>query len=288
MGVSQARTLGIHLRQVRLPNRQPREVQPAQVAAQKTQQIDDVAGPIALLHLGPAAPRLEQREQQLLRAIFAVLRRQQLQDRRTDQPFLSLPHVVLGLGLDERLLHELQRLSARDPVGHVLHEAVGYVLQHYRLQRERSGTGGPGPLQQRTPAQRLDGLQDCPAVDAWAQVRDQLGQAHRVPLNGQHSQQLPLERRAPPNLLRQQTSDATKHRAGSRLAQKHTDVAIEHLTDALADHLQRQDIATESGNQLGPILVSARELLVGQQHLTFANAETAELELAYPTTAENG
>ena len=191
-----------------------------------------------------------------------MFRPQLLEDWRADQTLLSLPHVVLGLSLDEWLLHELQRLSTRDLLADFLHQAVGYVLQYDRLQRERYLAGGPGALHKRTPAQRLDCVQDCCLPNAWAKVRDQLGQAHRLALHGEHSQQLLLQRRAAFDLLGQQTSDATKNRTGA-LAQERTNVTVEHLKDALADHLQGQAIAPESHNQIGPILVSPRELLVG-------------------------
>src|SRR5438105_1096323 len=45
---------------------------------------------------------------------------------------------------------------------------------------------------------------------------------------------------------------------------------------------------TDSPNQIGPTFVSARELLVDQQHPTFGNAQTAELEPAYRATAQHG
>jgi len=52
--------------------------------------------------------------------------------------------------------------------------------------------------------------------------------------------------------------------------------------------LQRQAISPESRNEIGPIFVIARKLLVGQQCLTFVHAETAELEHAYRVSAEHG
>ena len=66
VGVRQAGVLRLHLLQVGLPDRQPREVQPAQVAPQQPQQVDHVARPIALLRRRPTAPAVEQRQQPLL------------------------------------------------------------------------------------------------------------------------------------------------------------------------------------------------------------------------------
>ena len=70
--------------------------------------------------------------------------------------------------------------------------------------------------------------------------------------------------------------------------QERGDVTVEQLTDALTDHLQGQAISPELRDQLGPIRVSARELLVGQQDLTFGNAQTAELKPAYRATGQHG
>src|SRR6266849_10396055 len=107
-----------------------------------------------------------------------MFRSQLLEDWRADQTLLSLPHVVLGLGLDERLLRELQWLSTRDLLAYFLDQAVGYVLEHHRLQREGCRAASPRALHERTPAQRLDCLQDGCLADARAQVRDEFGDAH--------------------------------------------------------------------------------------------------------------
>ena len=202
------------------------------------------------------APTVEQRQQPLLSSIIPMFGPQLLEDWRADQTLLRLSHVVLGLGPDERLLRELQWLPARDLLAHFLDQAVSHVLQHYRLQRERGRAGAASALHQRTPAQRLHCLEDCCLADAWAHARDQLGDAHWLARYGQHAQQLLLERRAAFDLLGQQTSDTTEDRSCA-LVQERTDVAVEHLPDALADHLQGQAIAPESANQIGPILVIA-------------------------------
>ena len=71
---------------------------------------------------------------------------QSLEDGLADQMLLRLPHVVFGLRLDKWLIHQQHRLSTRDLVGHFLHESVGHILEHNRLQRERGTTSGLGAL----------------------------------------------------------------------------------------------------------------------------------------------
>ena len=178
---------------------------------------------------------------------------QLLEDWRANQTLLTLPYIIFGLCHDEWLIHELHGLSIRDLDGHILHQALGHVLEHYRLQRERRVTGSVGPLHQRTPAQRLDGFQECSADDAWAQVGDKVGKGYWLAFHGEYSQNLLLERRAALDLLGKQKPNATEDSSRPRLFQKRAYVTAEHLTDALADYLQGEAIPAEPANQIGPI-----------------------------------
>ena len=103
----QARVLRLHLLEVGLADKQIGEVQSLQVRSQQPEDIDRVSRAVALLRLWPIAPAFEQRQQPLLRTGTATFRLHSLEHRLADQTLLSLPHVVFGLGLDERLLHEL-------------------------------------------------------------------------------------------------------------------------------------------------------------------------------------
>ena len=199
----------------------------------------------------------------MLRSAIATFGLQLLEDGLANETLLTVPHVVFGQSLDEWLIHELHRPSTCDFFAHVFHQPVGHVLEHHGLKRERGSPSCLRALHQRAPAQRLDCLQDFSTGGACAQIGDQLGDRHRLALNRQHSQDLLLDDGAARELPGQQTPDATKDRSGARLRQERTDVAAEHLLDALADHLERQPIPTESVDQIGPILRVAREVLVG-------------------------
>ena len=107
------------------------QVQPAQIAPQQPQQVDDVTGPVALLGRRPSAPGGEQRQQPLLPFNFGVLRVEQPQDRPADQPLLRLAHVVLRLRLDERLFNQKSRLATADLVSNYLDQSIGHVLEHH-------------------------------------------------------------------------------------------------------------------------------------------------------------
>src|SRR5438105_9171452 len=112
----------------------------------------------------------------------------------------------------------------------------------------------------------------------WGQLSEQLKHGHRLAFYGQNAQHVLFERRAAPDLFRQQPSDAAKGSVGARSLQVGVDVAAEDLTDALADYLQRQPVAPEAANQLGPVLSGARELFIGQQNLPVRHAQPVELE----------
>src|SRR5438132_382001 len=75
--------------------------QNAQVAAPEPQQVDHLARPRALIRFWPTAPAVEQRQQPLLRCAMATFCVQSLEDGLADQTLLTLPHVLLGLSLDE-------------------------------------------------------------------------------------------------------------------------------------------------------------------------------------------
>jgi hypothetical protein len=117
---------------------------------------------------------------------------------------------------------------------------------------------------ERAAAKRLDRFHERAAADPRAQLGDQLGDSHRVAFDGQHPQHVLFEKRAPFDLLGEQTSDATKHAGAVSLGQERADIAPEHLANTLADHLQRQTIATIARYQVGPILVVALQALIGQ------------------------
>src|ERR1700737_461194 len=106
------------------------------MAALEPKQVDHVARPITLLRFGPIPPAVEQRQQPLLGSGFPMFRPQLLEDWLADQTLLSLPHVVLGMRLDEWLVHELPRLSTPDLLANFLHPAVGDVHHPHRPQRE--------------------------------------------------------------------------------------------------------------------------------------------------------
>jgi hypothetical protein len=93
---------------------------------------------------------------------------------------------------------------------------------------------------ERAAAKRLDRFHERAAADPRAQLGDQLGDSHRVAFDGQHPQHVLFEKRAPFDLLGEQTSDATKHAGAVSLGQERADIAPEHLANTLADHLQRQ------------------------------------------------
>ena len=99
-----------------------------------------------------------------------------------------------------------------------------------------------------------------------------------------------FNRRAALELLSEKAPDATKDHTRARIRglEEGMNVAAEYLTDAFSDHLQRQAVPAKSGDQLGPILVSAPQLLLRQQGLAFGNPQTAEVEAAYRGTAEDG
>ena len=117
-----------------------------------------------------------------------------VEEWHTNQPLLRQPHIIFGLCLDERLIHQQHWLSMGDLVSHFLHQAVGHILEHHRLQRERGKTVGLGALHQRAPAQCLDRIEDGPAADAWAQRGDQLGDGQRLTIHGQYAQNVSLDR----------------------------------------------------------------------------------------------
>ena len=186
VGVHQAGVLGIHLRQVGLPNRQAREVQPAQVAPQQPQQVDHVARPIALLRRAAAAPAVQQRQQPLLglrlRRCCAFSR---CRSGCADQPLLALAHVVLRLRLDQRLARPAaparpRTISSRQP----LHQPLGHVLQHHRLQRERGALLAPAPAASAAAAPPAPPA-PRPRGTAGAQIGHQGAEVHRLALDGQ-------------------------------------------------------------------------------------------------------
>src|SRR5207247_1374289 len=194
---------------------------------------------IALFPRRAIAPTFEQRQQHLLRTSIPMLRCHVPEDWRADQTFLSLPHVVFGLRLDQWLLYEPQRLAARDLVGYLLDQSVSHILEHDRLQCERGRPGGClRGFDQRAPPKRLDCLHDSPTVGPWAQLGNQFADVHWLAFNGQDSQHFLLDHRAALDLLGQQPADATKDCAEARLVEERPNVATEDLTDALADQLQ--------------------------------------------------
>jgi hypothetical protein len=69
--------------------------------------------------------------------------------------------------------------------------------------------------------------------------------------------------------------------------QKCADISCEDLVDRLAHDLERQAIASVACVQLTPLLASAVQLLGGQEHLRFEDAETAQVESA-DGAAEHG
>jgi len=108
------------------------------------------------------------------------------------------------LCFDQWLLDEQQRLDAFDLVDDVLHQPIGHVLEHHRLERERGRTDGLGALDQRASPQRLDRLQDRAAAGARAEGSQQRGQAHRLAFHRHSAQHLLLEGRAALDLLSQE------------------------------------------------------------------------------------
>jgi hypothetical protein len=105
VGARQTGVLRFDPGQVCLAKGQVSEVERAQVAAPRAQQVDRVAGPIPLLRVQVVAPAVEQHQQQLRPAI-ALLRREPLEDGFAYQPLLTLAHVLFGLRFDERLLDQ--------------------------------------------------------------------------------------------------------------------------------------------------------------------------------------
>ena len=127
MGPRQAGVLRLNTRQVSLPNRQASKVPTAQVAPLQAQEVHHVARPITLLCVRPMAPFLKKHEQPLLRSAAPSLRLHSLEDWQTDKTLLSLPHVVLSLRLDQRLLHQQSRFAPLYLAGY-----VAYYAKHDR------------------------------------------------------------------------------------------------------------------------------------------------------------
>src|SRR5437899_89343 len=88
-------------------------------------------------------------------------------------------------------------------------------------------------------------------------------------------------------MLVEQLSDISENCWASFLEES-AKLAPEKLADTLAHHLERQPVAPKMGDQVGPIMLSARQLLVGQHRLPFGHAETSELQHAYGACITNG
>ena len=150
VGIHEPCILGIHLRQVGLPNCQPREVEAAQVAPKQSQQIHKVARCVALLRWRSTAAAVQQRQEPLRCFILSALLGQLLQDRSADQPFLRLAHIVFRLRLDDRLFNQHKRALMFDLLGNGLYQPIGHVLEHHGLERERRAL--VAALHQRPPS----------------------------------------------------------------------------------------------------------------------------------------
>ena len=131
-------------------------------------------------------------------------------------------------------------------------------------------------LHQRAPAQGLDRLQGGPATGLWAECGDQLGDFQRLAFDGKYAQHRVLELGTALELLGEQTPDTGEHVTRPGRLQERTNIAAEHLTDAFADHFQRQAIPTAPSNKIGPVLRIARELLLGQQSLRLGQPQAVQ------------
>ena len=119
--------------------------------------------------------------------------------------------MVLCQRLDQWKLNNALGTSASNLVGDPLHQPVSHILQRNRLQRNCSCPSRIRALHERAPAQRLDCLQYYAAAVARAKDGQQMRDAHRLTLHGQHSQHLLLDSGTALELLVEHAPDAAEN-----------------------------------------------------------------------------
>src|SRR3954454_6867476 len=107
MRAGQARALGLDILAERLADCESAQLYALQVAAQKPQQVDEVARAVALLHRWPSSLLAQQTQQPPLGLPGVPTSLDQpVHGRTSDQPFLAPAHVVLCRRLQQRLAEQ--------------------------------------------------------------------------------------------------------------------------------------------------------------------------------------